>query len=324
MIWCGSPRDTRSTSIDVAKLAVSGECGLRSEPDVLDVNPGELRGPRDAVCVEQLQTLDDVLRACDIQAGLPREALNCAERQDVALRVSAAVCRGSIGDAEAHGLVHHQRARMAREDLGGDADGVKRLVEVEQPLRRWERCRAQTRLALAAVRWRKNWTRHRSQRKTRRRPMRPSTLVIRELHCGQVAASSRYGPSTGLTSSWIGLYLRAIAYLHVVPGNSLVPRQEHPITKRDSADIAIMASMDEMLSPERNRIACGTDLAALAQAAPQAGCPRGRDVGRPLRGRCLDDRLRRRDRPALIATPAQTGDAQTPVPRDNSPRAHAI
>jgi len=46
-------------------------------------------------------------------------------------------------------------------------------------------------IGFVAARWRKNCTQHRSQRKTRRSPILPSTSVIRELHCGQVAASSR-------------------------------------------------------------------------------------------------------------------------------------
>src|SRR5580700_8246936 len=99
MIWWGSPRETRSASIDPANF-VSGGCGSRSEPNVLDVNPGELRRPRDAVRVEELQAFDDVARTGDVQPGLPGEPLDGAEREDVALRVSPPIGRGTVRDAE--------------------------------------------------------------------------------------------------------------------------------------------------------------------------------------------------------------------------------
>src|ERR1039457_7293578 len=72
--------------------------------------------------------------------------------------------------------------------------------------------------------------------------MRPRTSVMRELHCGHVAASFRYGPATGFTSSWIGLYLRAIGYLQLLSPCLRSHCQKHPITKRDSAAIAIIAA----------------------------------------------------------------------------------
>src|SRR5579862_7397598 len=107
MIWRASPCATRSTSTDRAKMVGSDEPGLSSEPDVFDVNPGELRRSGNAVRVELLEALDDILGARNIKAGLTREALNRTQRQDVALRVASPVGGGPIRDAEPHGLVHH-------------------------------------------------------------------------------------------------------------------------------------------------------------------------------------------------------------------------
>src|SRR5580658_6503272 len=127
MISCGSPRDTTSASIEPAKLVASVGWGPGSETNVLDVNLGELRRPWDAMGIEELKALDHVSGACDVQAGLTRQPLDRAEGEDVTLRIPAPVRRRPLRNAETHGLVHHQRAWMAGEDLGRHADRVEGL-----------------------------------------------------------------------------------------------------------------------------------------------------------------------------------------------------
>src|SRR6202035_2191228 len=83
-----------------------------SDLHVLDVDVGQAGRPRDSMRVEQLQAEDEIARADQIEPVAAGQPLDRSERDDVALRVQAAVGGGAAGDDEAKMLIHHQRARM--------------------------------------------------------------------------------------------------------------------------------------------------------------------------------------------------------------------
>src|SRR5258706_572167 len=76
----------------------------------------------------------DVPHTRQRHALFAREVLDHLHLADVALRVAPPVRRGPKRVDEPRVLVKHERPWMSLEDLGGDADRVKRLVKVAE---RW-------------------------------------------------------------------------------------------------------------------------------------------------------------------------------------------
>src|SRR5438094_514988 len=69
--------------------------------------------------------------AVEVDAMLARQGLDRLQLADVALRKTAAVGGGALGNDQAQMLVHHQRSGMCLQDLRSNADRVDRLVERE-------------------------------------------------------------------------------------------------------------------------------------------------------------------------------------------------
>src|SRR6266446_6677778 len=76
---------------------------------------------------EQAQDVPDTRQRNALFAG---QVLNHLHLADVALRVAAPVGRGAVGLDETRVFIEHQGAGVGLQDLGRDADGVQRLVEV--------------------------------------------------------------------------------------------------------------------------------------------------------------------------------------------------
>src|SRR5256885_12612415 len=67
---------------------------------------------------------------------LALQVLDLLQLADVALRKTAAVGGGALGNDQAQMLVHHQRSGMCLQNLRSNADRVDRLVEREAPIGR--------------------------------------------------------------------------------------------------------------------------------------------------------------------------------------------
>src|SRR5437879_981069 len=127
MRWTRSPRASSSTRAATLPFL---------DVELRDVDVAQTLGGLDAVLVEQLEQLEHVAHAVEVDPVVAGQVLDGLELLDVALGETAPVGGGALRHHQAHVLVHHQGARMGLEDLRGDADGVDRLIQREVQLPR--------------------------------------------------------------------------------------------------------------------------------------------------------------------------------------------
>src|SRR5919201_3485394 len=112
--------------------------------ELFDVEVAQLRRRLQAVIDQHAEQAQDVAGPVEVDAVLPGQGLNRPQLADVALRKTATIGRGPLGNDEAEVLIHHQRAWMGLQNFRCHADGVDRLVQRESRL-----CRRPTRYSFS-------------------------------------------------------------------------------------------------------------------------------------------------------------------------------
>src|SRR2546429_7574740 len=124
-------RRCNERSPSTATPAVWAGAPLFLDVQFFDVELAQFRWGLQPVVDQDSKQTQHVASAVEVDAMLARQGLDRLQLADVALRKTAAVGGGALGNDQSQMLVHHQRSGMCLQNLRSNADRVDRLFERE-------------------------------------------------------------------------------------------------------------------------------------------------------------------------------------------------